>query len=124
MSAQVLIVEDEERSRKLARDIVASLGFATTEAESAERALEMVCERVPALVLMDIRLPGIDGIEALRRLRLDPRTQAVPVIAVTASVMPDQKARLLAAGFSGFVGKPYHFNELVAAVIAILGEPE
>ena len=83
----ILIVEDNEKNRKLVRDVLQVKGYRTLETETAEEGLRMAQESGPALVLMDLELPGINGIEALKRLRADPKTQAIPVIAVTASAM-------------------------------------
>jgi two-component system, cell cycle response regulator DivK len=80
-------------------------------------------ERRPALILMDIQLPGINGVEALRQLRADPMTSTIPVIAVTASVMTDDRRRIMAAGFDGFHGKPISVRQLLATVREILDKP-
>jgi two-component system, cell cycle response regulator DivK len=80
-------------------------------------------ERRPALILMDIQLPGINGVEALRQLRADPMTTTIPVIAVTASVMTDDRTRIMADGFDGFHGKPISVRQLLATVREILDKP-
>ena len=80
-------------------------------------------KRRPALILMDIQLPGINGVEALRQLRADPMTHTIPVIAVTASVMTDDRTRIMAAGFDGFHGKPISVRQLLATVREILDKP-
>jgi len=112
----IVLVEDNEKNRKLARDVLVHQGYRVVEAESAEDGLAAVARERPALVLMDIHLPGIDGIEALRRLRADAETRAIPVIAVTASVMTHDRQKILAAGFDGYQSKPISVRTFLAAV--------
>jgi CheY-like chemotaxis protein len=100
----ILIVEDNPQSLKLVRDILQIKGYQTLETETGEEGVRLARERqpaliLPALILMDIQLPGINGIEALQRLRADPVTSATPVIVVTASVMTQDRSRIIAAGF-------------------------
>jgi CheY-like chemotaxis protein len=116
----ILIVEDNPKNLKLVRDTLQVKGYQTVEAETGEEGLRVACERHPALVLMDIQLPGISGIEALQRLRADSVTRAIPVIAITASVMADDRTRIMAAGFDGFQGKPISVKELLETVRQIL----
>jgi CheY-like chemotaxis protein len=120
MNKTVLIVEDNERNRKLVRTVLEFRGYLPIESIDGEGALPLALEHLPALVLMDIRLPGIDGIEALRRLRGDPRTAGIPVVAVTASVTPGERDKVLAAGFNAYLGKPIDiaaFTELVDQLV-------
>ena len=112
----ILVVEDNDKNRKLERDVLQFHGYRIAEAETAEEGLRLARESAPSLVLMDIQLPGIDGIEALRRLRADRRTQRIPVMAVTASAMTQDRQKILAAGFDGYLSKPVNIKELVAAV--------
>ncbi|MBI2217806.1 MAG: response regulator [Candidatus Rokubacteria bacterium] len=112
----ILIVEDNEKNRKLVRDALQFKGYRTIEAETGEDGVRLAREHRPALVLMDIQLPGIDGIQALQQLRSDPATSAIPVIAVTASVMMRDRQKIMAAGFDGFQGKPISVKELFATV--------
>src|SRR5262245_33050893 len=119
----VLIVEDNPQSLKLVRDILQIKGYQTIEAETGEEGVRLARERHPALILMDIQLPGINGIEALQRLRADPVTSPIPVIAVTASVMTQDRARIMAAGFNGFQSKPISVNQLLATVREALDKP-
>ena len=112
----ILIVEDNPQSLKLVRDILQVKGYQTLETETGEEGVRLARERQPALILMDIQLPGINGIEALQRLRADPVTSATPVIAVTASVMTQDRSRIMAAGFNGFQSKPISVNQLLATV--------
>ena len=119
----ILIVEDNPQSLKLVRDILQVKGYQTIEAETGEEGVRLARERHPALILMDIQLPGINGIEALQRLRADPVTSATPVIAVTASVMTQDRSRIMAAGFNGFQSKPISVNQLLATVRETLDKP-
>ena len=102
----VLIVEDNEKNMKLARDVLQFHGFATVEATNGEDGVTLARERRPALILMDIQLPGIDGVTALQRIREDAETSRIPVVALTASVMKEDRERFDKAGFDGFITKP------------------
>ena len=115
-SAQILVVEDNDRNMKLFRDVLQATGFRTLEATTGERAVELALEHAPDLVLMDVRLPDIDGIQALGRLRADERTAAVPVVALTAQAMEGDRERFLTAAFDGYLSKPVDLGELVATV--------
>jgi two-component system cell cycle response regulator DivK len=114
--AQILVVEDNDRNMKLFRDVLQATGFRTLEATTGERAVELAVEHAPDLVLMDVRLADIDGIQALGRLRADERTAGVPVVALTAQAMEGDRERFLAAGFDGYLSKPVDIRELVATV--------
>ena len=116
----ILIVEDDAESRMLERDILTYNGYRVLEAETAEASLKLAREARPALILMDIRLPGMDGIAALRKLRADAATCNIPVIAVTASAMNQDRRQITAAGFNGYHGKPIDMVELVASIREIL----
>jgi two-component system, cell cycle response regulator DivK len=119
----ILIVEDNEKNRKLERDILQFHGDRTVEADTAEEAIRLAQATPPALVLMDIELPGMNGIEALHERRADPRTRAIPVIAVTASVMTRDRQKTMAAGFDGYQAKPMEVTQFVAAVRNGVGHP-
>ena len=112
----IVLIEDNERNRKLARDVLTHQGYRVADAESAEDGLALVARERPSLILMDIHLPGIDGIEALRRLRADEATRTIPVIAVTASAMTHDRHKILAAGFDGYQSKPISVRPFLAAV--------
>lgn len=116
----ILIVEDNEKNLKLVRDTLAYKGYRTIEATTGEEGVRLAQTERPALILMDIQLPGIDGITALGRLRADPATQKIPVIAVTASVMTEDRQKIMAAGFDGYQGKPISVKELLATVQQLL----
>jgi two-component system, cell cycle response regulator DivK len=113
---RILIAEDDEKSMKLLRDVLQVKGYDTLEATTGERAMELAVEHVPDLVLMDIQLPDLDGVEALSRLRADERTALIPVLALTAQAMLGDRERFLAAGFDGYVAKPVNVVELLATV--------
>jgi two-component system, cell cycle response regulator DivK len=113
---QILVVEDNERNMKLFRDVLHAAGYSTLEATSGGQAVELATEHAPSLVIMDVRLPHVDGVEALARLRADDRTAAIPVLAVTAQAMQGDRERFLAAGFDGYLSKPLDIRELVAVV--------
>jgi two-component system, cell cycle response regulator DivK len=112
----ILIVEDNERNLKLVRDVLQVKGYKTIEAMSGEDGVKLAAEQKPDLVLMDIQLPGMSGIDALRVLRADPATAATPIIAVTASVMQQDRKQIMEAGFDAYVGKPINLKEFLAAV--------
>ena len=119
----ILIVEDNERNRRLVRDVLQFRGYQTIEAETGEDAVRMARERQPALVLMDIQLPGIDGVEALARLREDASTATIPVVALTAFAMKEDRERLLQAGFRAYLEKPLNVRELPGHVGALIDVP-
>jgi two-component system cell cycle response regulator DivK len=102
----ILIVEDNEQNRKLTRDLLQVHGYLTIEAETGEDAIALAATRAPDLVVMDIHLPGMSGLDALAKLRAEPATRALPVVAFTASVMPQDRNEIMAAGFDAFVSKP------------------
>jgi two-component system, cell cycle response regulator DivK len=117
----ILIVEDNERNLKLLRDVLGASGYRTVEARSGEEALALARSERPALVLMDIQLPGMDGVEALHELRRAGELAAAPVVAVTAFVMNADRERFLAAGFDGYLEKPVDIRALRSLVGSYLG---
>jgi two-component system, cell cycle response regulator DivK len=119
----ILIIEDNEKNRKLERDILRFHGYRTVEADTAEEGIGLAQATPPALVLMDIQLPGMNGIEALHHLRADPRTRGIPVIAVTASAMIHDRQQIMAAGFDGYQAKPIDVPQFVAAVRQAVARP-
>jgi len=116
----VLIVEDNDKNRKLVRDVLMFKGYEVIETETGEEGVRLAQERRPSLVLMDIRLPGIDGVEALRRLRAEETTREIPIMAMTASVMSEDRQKIMAAGFDVYQSKPINVTEFVAAVEQLL----
>jgi two-component system cell cycle response regulator DivK len=116
----ILIVEDNENNKKLLRDVLRHRGYRVAEATTAEEGNAIAAEQNPALILMDIQLPGMNGIEALACLRADKRTQHIPVVAVTASAMDEDRTRIMAAGFNAYQRKPISVKELLLLVEALL----
>lgn len=116
----VLIVEDNDKNRKLVRDVLQFHGYQILETDNAEEGIRLARERHPALILMDFHLPGMNGIEALGHLRRDASTKEIPVIAVTASAMTEDRKRIMEAGFDGLQTKPIHVKEFVQVVADIL----
>ena len=102
----ILIVEDNEKNMKLVRDILQHQGHTTLEAATGTDGVRLAQERRPDLILMDIQLPDIGGIAALRQIRAQPNLDATPVIAVSASVMPDEQQKVVSSGFDAFITKP------------------
>ena len=118
----ILIVEDNEKNLKLVRDVLQAKGYATLEAGTAEEGLELARAEKPALILMDIHLPGMSGIEALKALRAEAATASIPVIAITASVMKESVREVMAAGFNAFIEKPIDVRGFLDKVRGIVGE--
>ena len=123
----ILIIEDNEINRVLVRDMLRFKGYRTIESQSAEEGIRAAREKKPALILMDFHLPQMNGIEALNALRADDATSTIPVIAVTASAMPEDRQKILAAGFDGMQTKPLHvvaFLEAIERALKGAGSPE
>ena len=116
----ILLVEDNDNNRMLVCDVLQASGYRVVEAENAEDGLRMAAEQRPALILMDIQLPGMNGMEALQRLRADPATRAIPVIAVTASAMTQDRRQIMAAGFDGYQPKPISVKSFLQAIREML----
>ena len=115
----ILVVEDNDKNRKLVRDVLTHKGYEVLEAETGEDGVRLAQERRPRLILMDIQLPGIDGIEALRQIRADEGTRGIPIIAVTASALDRDRQKIMAAGFDGYQSKPLNVKGFMAAVEAV-----
>ena len=116
----ILIIEDNEKNRKLVRDVLQVKDYKTIESETAEEGLKLALEKSPALILMDIQLPGMDGITALKQLRADPKTKGIPVIAITASAMTHNRQTMLAEGFDGYQTKPITLKDFLEEVRRVL----
>ncbi|MDQ6950399.1 MAG: response regulator [Mariprofundales bacterium] len=114
--ALILVVDDVPTNRELASEILEMEDHEIVHANNGQEALDRMIERVPDLVLMDLRMPVMDGIEATRRIKADPATRHVPVLALTASVMVGERERVLREGFDGFITKPIDLAELVSSV--------
>jgi CheY-like chemotaxis protein len=116
----ILIIEDNEKNRKLARDVLQVKGFRTIESETAEEGLELARDQSPALILMDIQLPGMDGITAMKQLKAESKTQNIPIIAITASAMTNNRTAMLAEGFDGYQTKPIGLKDFLVEVQRVL----
>ena len=116
----ILLIEDNPTNRKLIRDVLVFKGYTLREAGSAEDGISLARELRPRLILMDLHLPGMDGIAALRQLRADATTRAIPIMALTASAMEHERKQIAEAGFDAYQTKPIHVKEFLAAVAALL----
>jgi two-component system cell cycle response regulator DivK len=121
-SSTVLIVEDNDKNMKLVRDILRHEGYTTLEAATGREGLRLATEARPDLVLMDIQLPDIDGIAVLREIRRNGALDAVPVLAVSASVMPDEQQKIVSSGFDAFITKPIQLQQFRETVQRMLKE--
>jgi two-component system cell cycle response regulator DivK len=125
-STRILVVEDNPKNMKLVRDVLEFSGYQVIEATSGEDGVRLAEKERPHLILMDLQLPGIDGAEALRQIRVRPDSQDVPVVAVTAFVMDEDKTRAFAAGFDGYLEKPIdvrRFPQQVRDFLDLGGQP-
>ena len=120
----ILIVEDNDKNMKLARDILRAKGYDTLEAVNGEDGVRLALQHKPALVLMDIQLPDINGIQAFKRIRANPDTARTPVVAFTASVTANDRSRIGDAGFDGFLGKPINLKEFLETIKRVLEGPK
>ena len=122
----ILVVEDNDKNLKLVRDLLQLRGYRVLEARTAEDGLALASDHRPHLILMDIQLPDMDGIAALRHLRADPVTAAIPVVALTAFAMKEDRERFLSAGFDGYLAKPIDirtFRDQVSAYLQADSRP-
>lgn len=118
--SRVLVVEDNPLNRRLAVDVLRSAGYEVAEAEGAREARLWLARSLPDLIVLDISLPGIDGIALLRQLRADQRTHAIPIVATTALAMERDRERILQAGFDAYLAKPFSprvFRQVVGALL-------
>lgn len=120
MPKRILVVDDNEDNRQILIDLLSGAGYEVIVALTGLDAVAIATREVPALVLMDIQLPGIDGITAFRQIREDPTTATIPAIAVTASVMDRDRQAVMAAGFDGYQSKPLEVKAFVEAVRRML----
>jgi two-component system cell cycle response regulator DivK len=116
----ILIIEDNDKNLKLVRDVLQFNGYQTAEAMTAEDGLGLARSQHPALILLDIQLPGMDGFAALRQLRADPITKSISVMAVTASAMEQDRQKILKAGFDGYMTKPINVKKFTGEIRAVL----
>ena len=119
----ILIVEDNEKNLKLVRDILRFKGYSTIEASTAAAGVRLANEALPVLVLMDIQLPDFDGITALKRLRDGAATRSIPVVALSASAMPEDQDRIVASGFDAYLTKPIEIKVFIELVERLIGKP-
>lgn len=120
----ILIVEDHPTNRKLLRDVLKRAGHQVLEASCADEGLPLVRERRPDLVVMDIQLPGTDGLEAARILKEDQATCSIPVLALTAHAMPGDEERFIRGGCDAYLPKPLRYAELLKLVEQLIGDEE
>ncbi len=118
----ILIVEDNPLNTKLLRDVLAAQGYQVADTVTAEEGLEIARRDRPSMILMDIQLPGMDGVTALHELKRDPETRDILVIAVTASAMPIEREEIMKAGFDGYQSKPISVKELSREVRRLLDD--
>jgi two-component system, cell cycle response regulator DivK len=118
----ILIIEDNEKNRKLIRDLLQVKGYQTIDTETAEDGLKLAEEETPALILMDIQLPDMDGITAMKQLKAAPTTNRIPIVAITASAMTHNRQTMLAEGFDGYQTKPLNLKEFLADVDRLIAE--
>ena len=119
-AARVLVVDDTAANVKLLADLLTYKGYEVATAASGEEGLRKLAEQRPDIVLLDIMMPGMNGIEALAKLRSDPETKAIPVFAFTASVMPQDRKEITSAGFDGFLSKPINLKEFLETINAAM----
>jgi two-component system cell cycle response regulator DivK len=113
---RILVVEDNELNMKLFRDVLLATGYRALEATTGGEAIALATEHAPDLVLMDIQLPDLDGVQTLHRLRANARTATIPILAVTSQSMRGDRERFLREGFDGYVAKPVNIRELLGIV--------
>ena len=117
MSAKhILIVDDNEKNLKLIRDVLQFKGFTTLEAADGEAAVRLALSDPPALILMDVQLPGMNGCEAMKAIKADERTRAIPIIALTAMAMRGTRESLLSDGFDDYISKPVEIKAVLSLV--------
>jgi two-component system cell cycle response regulator DivK len=116
MSKRILVVEDQEDNRRIVRDLLTSVGYEIVEAVTGEEGVSMAATQAPDLILMDIQLPGIDGYEAMRRIKANAALRQIPVIAVTSYALSGDDVKAFAAGCDAYVSKPYSPRALLAKI--------
>lgn len=119
--AKILLVEDNPANARLAEFILSKAGHQVLRAGDAPAGIALAREHKPDLVLMDVQLPGMDGLEATRALKADPATRALKVVALTAFAMKGDEEKIRAAGCDGYIAKPYQYREFINAVMRHLG---
>ena len=125
MKKLILIADDDAMHRDLLTDVLQAEGYATLMAENGQRAIELARSAMPCLILMDVQMPVLDGLSAIKVLKAAPDTRSIPAIAITALAMQDDRARMLEAGFDGYLSKPISIKDLRSEVSRRLGgKPE
>jgi two-component system, cell cycle response regulator DivK len=120
MSKRILVVEDQPDNRQIIRDMLAPTDYEIAEAEDGEQALAAIAKQRPDLILMGIQLPAMDGYEVTRRIKADPATRSIPIIAVTSHALDGEEQTARAAGCDGYVPEPYSPRQLLAKVYQYL----
>ncbi len=121
---KILIIEDNPANMKLSSDLLAKVGYEVLEAFDAETGIAMARDQAPDLILMDIQLPGMDGLTATRRLKGEHATMDIPIIALTAFAMKGDEEKMLASGCDGYIAKPIRYKEFLATVESFLARPD
>jgi two-component system cell cycle response regulator DivK len=121
-SKRILIVEDTEDNRQIMRDLLGGVGFELVEAHDGEAGVIAASQHKPDLILMDFQLPVLDGYEATRRIKANPATRDIPVIAVTSYALSGDEAKAMEVGCSGYIAKPFSPRKLLAKVREFLPE--
>ena len=116
MNRCILVVEDQEDNRRILRDLLTNSGYNLVEAEDGAQALTMAQHERPALILMDVQIPVLDGYEVTRRLKADPELRAIPIIVVTSYALSGDESKARAAGCNAYVSKPYSTRQLLAKI--------
>jgi CheY-like chemotaxis protein len=124
MSKTILIVEDNLSNLKLASTVLEHAGYRVLSTESAVNAIVMAQTELPQLILMDIQLPGMSGLDATRQLKAQADTASIPVIALTAFAMKGDEERIMDAGCDGYIAKPFDYKDLLARVMALIGDAQ
>ena len=124
MAPTILVIEDNPLNLELVGEILLSAGMRVIEARNGQEGLTMARQQQPSLILLDIRLPGLDGYGVLRRLKADPATASIPVVALTAQAMVGDKEQALSAGFDHYIAKPIDTRTLAEQVRQLLGRDQ
>jgi len=122
MSKTILIVEDNENNMMLVRDVLQMKGYTVLEATTGTEGVRLTLESKPDLVLIDIQLPDIDGITVFAQIRANEATKGIPLLAVSASVMPDEKQKIISSGFDAYITKPLNMKSFVETVEKFIGK--
>ncbi len=120
MKRKILIVDDELKNRKLAKDLLEIFGYIVIEAEDGKQGVEFAKSKKPDLILMDIMMPVMDGMEATRTLKADSTTRNIPILAVSSQAMKGDKERIIGCGCDGYLAKPFNIHELKALIVELL----